>query len=170
MKWYSYIFCFILIAVGVFCGISLFRDIKAKSYVNGSIDISNQFSQESFNYSNTSVVLYHDTYDETDTYTFEKDLLKVNDFNGQEKQYQVILNDFVLTNADIKAGSVFVPISMDFYDTDGKIICSSQLNLSLKFLSDKTTLNLSTTGKENASFFEQYFKDNGIRLRVVEIL
>ena len=41
---------------------------------------------------------------------------------------------------------------------------------SIKFLSNKTQLILSTIGKESASFLEQYFNNNGIRLKVVEIL
>ena len=86
MKWYTYIICFILIVVGTFCGIQLYKEVKAESYVNGSIDISNQFSQESFNYSSTSLVFYHDLYDTTDTYSFDKELLKVDDFNGKDKE------------------------------------------------------------------------------------
>ncbi len=170
MKWYSYVICFIFIVVGVFCGLQLYREIKAESYVNGSIDISNKFSQDSFNYSNTSVVFYHEINDDTNTYSFEKDLIKVEDFNGEDKKYKVTLNDFVLLDAKINAGSIYSLVNIDFYDTNNEIVCKSQLNISIKFLSNKTTLNLSTIGKENASFLEQYFKDNGIRLRVIEIL
>ena len=43
MKWYSYVICFVLILVGAFCGIQLYREVKAESYINGSIDISNKF-------------------------------------------------------------------------------------------------------------------------------
>ena len=170
MKWYTYLICFVLIIVGVFCGIELYKEVKADSYINGSIDISNQISQESFNYSSTSLVLYHDIYDETDTYSFEKELLKVDNFNGKDKNYQVVLNDYILIDSDINAGSVFSLFNMDFYDTDGNIICNSIMNISIKFLSNKTELVLSTTGKESASFLEQYFNNNGIRLKVVEIL
>lgn len=35
-----YLLAFVLIVVGVFCGIRLYKEIKAESYVNGSIDIS----------------------------------------------------------------------------------------------------------------------------------
>ena len=154
----------------MFCGLQLYREIKAESYVNGSIDISNKFSQDSFNYSNTSVVFYHEINDDTNTYSFEKDLIKVEDFNGEDKKYKVTLNDFVLLDAKINAGSIYSLVNIDFYDTNNEIVCKSQLNISIKFLSNKTTLNLSTIGKENASFLEQYFKDNGIRLRVIEIL
>lgn len=170
MKWYTYLICFVLIIVGVFCGIELYKEVKAESYINGSIDISNQFSQESFNYTSSSVTFYNDIYDETQTYTFDKELLKVDDFNGEKNEYQVLLNDYVLFDSDINAGSVFSVIYMDFYDTNGEIVCNASMNISIKFLSNKTQLTLTTTGNENASFFEQYFSDNGIRLKVMEIL
>ena len=165
-----YLLAFVIIVASVFCGIRLYKEIKAESYINGSIDISNRFTQESFNYSSTSAVFYHDLYDDTDTYTFEKDLLKVENFDGKKKTYQVILNDYVLLNTEINAGSVFATVDMDFYDTNGNVINSAVMRISVKFLSNKTTLTLATTGKENASFLEQYFADNGIRLRIIEIL
>ena len=165
-----YVIAFVLIVVGVFCGIRLYKEIKAESYINGSIDISNRFTQESFNYSSTSVVFYHDLYDDTDTYAFEKDLLKVENFDGKKKTYQVVLNDYVLLNTEINAGSVFATVDMDFYDTNGNVINSAAMKISVKFLSNKTQLTLATTGNENASFLEQYFADNGIRLQIIEIL
>ena len=99
-----YILAFALIVAGVFCGLRLYKEVKAESYINGSIDISNRFSQESFKYTSTSVVFYHDLYDDTDTYSFEKDLLKTENFDGENKKYNVVLNDYVLLNCDIKAG------------------------------------------------------------------
>ena len=170
MKWYSYVICFILILVGAFCGIQLYREVKAESYINGSIDISNKFSQENFNYTSTSLIFYHDLYDDTDTYKFEQDLLKVESFNGQKKEYQVWLNDFILLDTEFNAGSIYSTVKMDFYDEYGSIINSAEMKISIKYLSSKTVLTLSTTGQENASFLEQYFADNGIRLKVIEIL
>ncbi len=165
-----YIIAFAIIVAAVFCGIQLYKEIKAESYVNGSIDISNRFSQESFNYSSTSVVFYHDLYDDTDTYAFEKDLLKVDDFDGTKNTYRVVLNDYILLNTQVSAGSVFATVNMDFYDTEGRIINSAEMKISVKFLSGKTQLTLATTGNANASFLEQYFTDNGIRLQIIEIL
>lgn len=169
MKWYTYLICFILIIVGVFCGIELYKEIKAESYVNGSIDISNKFSQESFNYSSSSVAFYHDDYDTTDTYTFQKDLLVVDSFNGLENTYQVVLNDYILFDTEFNAGSIFSTIDIDFYDTDGNIVCNADMKISIVFLSNKTQLELTTIGDESSSFLEQYFTDNGIRLQVIQI-
>lgn len=165
-----YLLAFVIIVVGIFCGIELYKEVKAESYINGSIDISNRFSQESFSYSSTSVVFYHDLYDDTDTYTFEKELLKVDDFDGKKKSYQVVLNDYVIMNSEINAGSVFATVDMDFYDVGGNVVKSATMKISVMFLSNKTQLILSTVGNENASFLEQYFADNGIRLSIVEIL
>ena len=113
---------------------------------------------------------YDNLYDETDTYYFEQDLLKVEDFNGKNKDYQIWLNDFILLQSDINAGSIYSVAYIDFYDEYNNLIQASTLNISIKFLSNKTQLTLSTEGKENASFLEQYFSDNGIRLKVIEIL
>ena len=170
MKWYTYLICFVLIIIGVFCGIELYKEIKAESYVNGSIDISNKFSQDSFNYSSSSVTFYHDDYDTTDTYTFQKDLLVVDSFNGKEKTYQVILNDYILLDTEFNPGSIFSTVAIDFYDTDGNVICNADMKISIVFLSNKTQLTLATVGDKDAGFLQQYFTDNGIRLRVVEIL
>lgn len=170
MKWYTYLICFVLVMVGTFCGIQLYKEVKAESYINGSIDISNKFSQENLNYSSTSLVFYHDLYDDTDTYVFEQDLPKVENFNGQKKSYELWLNDFIILDAEFNAGSVYSTVQLDFYNEYGNIIYSSKLNISVKYLSSKTQITLSTKGQESASFLEQYFKDNGIRLKIVEIL
>lgn len=170
MKWYTYLICFVLVIVGTFCGIQLYKEVKAESYINGSIDISNKFSQENLNYSSTSLVFYHDLYDDTDTYAFEQDLPKVENFNGQKKAYELWLNDFIILDAEFNAGSVYSTVQLDFYNEYGNILYSSKLNISVKYLSSKTQITLSTKGQESASFLEQYFKDNGIRLKIVEIL
>ena len=165
-----YIVCFLMITVGGISGIQLYKEVKAESYVNGTIDISNQFRQESFNYYNTSLVFYHYLYDDTDTYSFEIDTLKVDDFNGKDKKYQVWLNDYYLLNTDFNSGSIFSVVYMDFYDTQGIMVNNAEMQISIRFLSNKTSLRIVTQGNVNASYLEQYFADNGIRLRVVEIL
>lgn len=169
MKWYTYLICIILIVAGTFCGIRFFQDVKAKSYVNGSIDISNSFSQECFNYSSTSVIFYHDIYNDDDLYVFDIDLLKSDDFNGLEKTYHMKLNEFILLDAVYNFRSIFAVFNVEFYDTDFSLKYTSALNISIKFLSNKTQLTLSTTGEESARYLEQYFNDYGITLKVVEI-
>ena len=172
MKWYVYVICFALVIGGVFCGLRLHTLMTAESYVNGSINIQNKFSMTSFYYDSSkdgAVVLYNDIYNNPENYSYEQSLLPVDDFNGQKNTYQIVLNGYTLTDTQVLAGSVFVVVLLDFYDTNGDLVCSSFLNISIKFLSNKTTLTLSTTGGENASFLTQYFNDYGIRLKINEI-
>ena len=170
MKWYVYVICVVLIILGILCGIKLYKEIKSESYVNGSIDIENIFSQKDFAYSTTSFTLYHDLYDDTNTYVFEQNLLQVEDFNGLENQYLVFFNDKLITNTQITAGAVYSTIEMDFYSISGSLISKVQANLTLKFFSDKTNLLVSVQGQENANLFEQYAKANGFRLKIEKIL
>jgi len=144
--------------------------MTAESYVRGSIDIQNQFSMTSFSYVNTSVEFYNDIYDSSNTYIYETALLRVDDFNGLKNKYEVVLNGYTITETQVSAGAVFSKVYLDFYDTSGNLICSSSLDISIKFLSDKTTLTIATVGSMNASFLTQYFADNGIRLKINQIL
>lgn len=169
-KLIPYFLGLIFIFTGAFSGYSLYKDMKAESYVVGSIDITSQYSQEEFNYSSSSVVFYNDIYDETDTYSFEKELLKVDDFNGLKNDYELWLNDFILLSTEFNAGSIYSSATIDFYDEYSELLQSSTMNISIKFLSNKTQLTLSTSGSTNAQFLEQYFSDYGIRLKVIKIL
>ena len=163
-----YIIGSLVIISGIICGIAFYKEVTASSYVNGSIDIQNQFSMESFQYGSNSVVFYRDS-NNSQTYTYSTDLLKVDDFNGEKKNYEVVVNDYVLP-ATVNAGAVDTVLMLDFYSTDGSLICSSQMRINIKFLSNKTQLTFSTTGEQQAQFLEQYFKDYGIRLRINEII
>ena len=168
MKWYSYLICCLCIIVGVFFGLNWYQDVTAQSYVNGDINISNKFSQESFNYSSSAVVFTPT--ENAESYAFETELIEVDGFNGVKKDYTVKLNEYVLTDTTITAGSVKANVNMDFYDTEGDVVCNGELTIVIRFLSDKTQLQLSCPNQASATFFENYFSDNGIRLLVIENL
>ncbi len=168
MKWYSYIICSFLILVGCFFGIKFYQDLTATSYVNGSIDITNKFSQDSFYYVNSSVVFYPT--ENSEAYAFEIDCLETENFDGERKEYKVVLNNYILTDTTITGGSISSVIKMDFYDVDGKLLHNAEMNLLIRFLSEKTQLKLSCADQTSATYFENYFSDNGIRLGVIEQL
>lgn len=161
-----YIIGSLVIISGLICGVAFYKEVTAKSYVNGSINIQNQYSMESFQYNSNSVVFYQNS--GTNTYTYSTELLKVADFNGEKKNYEVVVNDYILP-ATVSAGAVDTTLLLDFYSTSGELTCSSAMKINIKFLSDKTQLTFSVVGEKQAQFLEQYFKDNGIRLRINEI-
>lgn len=161
---------YILSAVIIFgacvCGVQLYKEITAKSYVNGSIDIQNQFVAESFVYSTSSVVFNKES---ENFYLYEIDLIPVDNFNGEEKEYEVKLNYYDLFNAEIKAGFVNSDIQIDFYDTNGELLNSSNLNIKVEFLSNKTNLKLATYSLEESEYLTQYFQDRGFTLKILEL-
>ena len=109
-------------------------------------------------------------YDTSETYVFEKNLAKVENFNGLENKYSVKLNDYILTDSKISAGTIISNMVIYFYDLNGAIICEPNLQIIINFYANKTELLLSTQGEENASFLEEYFDNNGLCLEVIEIL
>ena len=95
---------------------------------------------------------------------------KVADFNGLTKNYEVILNKYIVFDTTITAGAVKSLVDFDFYNTAGNLVCSAKLQIDVKFTAQEngTVLKLSTIGSQQASFLEQYFLDNGIRLYINE--
>lgn len=162
-----YILCGVIIIAGIIVGIQFYKELTAKSYINGQIDISNQFISESFEYKSSSVVFTKNG--TTNIYTYEIDLTKVEDFNGENKKYEVKLNDYVLFNAVITAGSVSADLQIDFYDTNNSQVCSSELKILVEFINNKTKLKLATEGASQAEFLTQYFEDYGFRLNIAEL-
>lgn len=167
MKWYSYAICCVLIVLGTFFGIRLVQEIASESYVNGDIDITNEFYQESFKYNSSTVPFYPTGEDEN--YAYNINLLPTENFDGEENDYIVKLNDYVLIT-NIYAGKITAEVYTDFYDTEGNILCNGAMSVSMEFFSDKTTLTLTCADENSAKYFEQYFNSYGINLTVSEIL
>lgn len=157
----------IFIISGIFCGIAFVKGITAKSEINGSSVTLNKFSEESFKYHVSSIELYGES--AKGDYLFTKKLLPLEDFNGKEYVYEIILNDYKLPNVEISAGNVNTTITIEFYDTNGELLQSSELEINVNFFTDRTELKLSTTGEYNELYLENYFKNNGFRLDINKI-
>ncbi len=158
----------VIIVIGIFSSIGLYKELSRKSFVNGSLDDVNMFSQTEFDYTSTSVAFYDNVNDSTDIRYFESSVVKVDDFNGLTKQYKVTLNDHTLL-ADIEAGYITTSMTMQFYDAHNVLLCEGTLYITIEFLSDKTNLKMHVENGVQAQYFEKYFKENGIRLKAIEV-
>jgi len=177
MKWYIYPICLVLMLLGVYSGITMWQKIHAESYINGSINITNEFYFESFTYDNSlfgNAVVFPPTtpYDTPDTiYAWQSENLPtVPTFNGTEKQYQIEVNGYRIFGATVNAGGVIIRTNIDFYDTENNLLCSAYYDLSVRFLSNRTELEIRTKGQQNANFIEQFFADNGLRIKIKELI
>lgn len=154
----------LIIVIAVICSINFYRISSAESYINGSISVENKYSTQDFKYSTTDIVFV-----EEDTYIYQIDLLKVQDFDGVNKNYSVYLNEYLLI-CDINYGSIKTNFVADFYDENGnKLLNKANLEINVRFLNQRTELELKTETLEEAEFFEQFFSDYGFRLEVKEI-
>ena len=166
----GYFFATVLIVSGVFCGIGCYKEIKSESYINGSINIENKLYSDTFVYGSNDIVFYEKQQENKDTtYYYLKEFVPVENFNGEDKTYNVYLNDYLL-DCDIKGGSIFSLFEMNFYGVDGELDHSGTLNLSIQFLSNKTVLKLETVNKTSSEYFSNYFKNKGFFIEVSEIL
>jgi len=163
--------------LGVWSGITMWQKIHSESYINGSINITNEFYFESFTYDNylfNEAIVFPPTtpYDTEETvYAWaSENLPKVPTFNGIENTYQIEVNGYRIFGATINAGGIIIQTSIDFYDTENHLLVASYYNLSIRFLSNRTELEIKTKGQQNANFIEQYFADNGLRIKIKEIL
>lgn len=161
-----YIFAVVVITVGSMSAFGLYKDVTAKSYVVGSLDYEYLTTQESLTYIRSSISFYKDD-SVNNGYYYEDNLLKTEDFNGLEHEYLVKLNDYVLTNTIINAGSIYSVINIDFYDVENDIVCNACLDISIQFLSDKTKLRMNTSLKD-VPYLEDYFSNYGFNLEIVE--
>jgi hypothetical protein len=177
MKWYWYILIFVagivLILSGIYCGIKWYKDAHAESYIVGSINITNKLSQESFSYSavKNPIQFYHNDYDDTDTYSFTaENLPKVPDFNGLTNTYEIVLNKYLILDPTINAGGIVFRLPIDFYGIENNLMCSAYMDISIRFLTNRTELSITTQGNENSQFLQQYINDNGFELYINKII
>ena len=159
-----YVIGAIIIAVGILSTIGLVKELKAESYVNGSIDIPTN-TEQVLNYSATNLTLYDDPNDNLSIYSYSTTLPSTT-FDGNEYRYNVSLNEYQLIDITIGAGYIYTVATMSFYNVNGDLQCEAIINISILFLSNETQLQISVEGTEQSEYIEQYFNGNGIRLLV----
>lgn len=169
MKWWGYLICIALIISGVFCGIGLIKQIKAESYINGTLTDKNEFSQENFHYTTTQFTMYHDAYDETDTYYYDINLTPVEDFDGECNDYELYVNNYRLFDVTVNFGSINANMPLNFYDVYSEVMNASNIKINLSFYANKTNLNISVIGFESSKFVTSYFVNNGLNIFVKKI-
>ncbi len=139
-KFVFYIISAVIVIVGIVCSIYFFRDLTSRSYINGEIDIRNQFITQSFEYKSSSVTFY-EVDENLGIYSFEKDLTIVENFNGETKKYKVVLNDYELYDSEITAGRVTSSLDFEFFDVENNLIVRAPLSIKVEFLNNKTKLS-----------------------------
>ena len=163
--------CVAAVCSGIYCGITWFQRAHSTSHIIGQLNIDNSYTQESFTYSNAKhpIVFYHDDYDDTDFWSFSEDLESVPSFDGSKKQYEITLNNYIILEPNILFRAVSFRVPIVFKDLDGSITCDTYFDVVIKFYTDKTKFEITTTGDRNRQFIERYIQANGFELFITEV-
>ena len=156
---------------GVYCGIKWYKDAHSKSHVIGALEVNNNTTQDNFSYSNAEnpIVFYHDDYNSTGLYYFTAELDAVPSFDGDKKQYEILLNDYLILEPTILFRMVSFRVYINFKDVDSSLLCETYFDVSIKFLSDKTDFRIEMYGEENSQYVARYIESNGFELFINEI-
>lgn len=166
----AYVLGLVIIIGGVFAGMRLQKLLSAESYINGSLNNMNQFVVENFNYSASNINFYDEFPNDEIPPTFEIDMPKVENFNGETLSYKITLNNYYLTETIFSAGAIYSIFYIDFNDTENETLQSCSMQIRIQYLNNRTNLKITTETQDEQAFLEQYFEDNGIRLKVIEVL
>ena len=166
MKWYSYLFCFILIIAGVFCSIGLYNEFTNNSGVYGtfeSVETVNKFDEvlkvdegvipfESSDYVNYSAKIAQEPVK----------------FDGSKEDYAVLFNGNLLSDVEIYSGKITAVITLNFYNTEGAKVATAVVNVLIEFLDSNTIITFTTKNENNSfAYLNQYMNVNGAILKVV---
>lgn len=166
MKWYSYIICFILIIVGVFCTIELVDLFSVKSGEYGSV-ISYQTHGD---YEEFSKFDYGTIDFDTEDYITYKNISTFGSqqFDGTKEDYTLFFNGQPLNNVVQTAGRINGDLSLKFYDLNGEEITTADIHFVVEYLASATKVTTTITNVDNSvSYLNAYMEINGAVLQVV---
>ena len=154
----------LVIAAGIYSSINLYKEVNAKSYINGEIPLFSQFQVEDFSYCSSQIVL---TKDNNGQFTYEVDTLKVKDFDGIENTYKIYFNDKNIP-AKVNAGSIEINCKLNFLSTENETLNLAPLKIQVNFLSESTTIKIATNNQESANYLQKYFLVNGFSIKAIK--
>lgn len=156
---------------GVFCGVKWFQRAHRESHIIGQLNIDNSYVQESFSFSAAKhpIAFYHDDYDDTELYTYDEELEAVPSFDGDKKQYEIVLNDYLILEPTVLFRAVNFRVNMNFRDVDGSMLCETYYDVTIRFFEDKTEFHIEMNGDQNRQYIERYIQFNGFELFINEI-
>ncbi len=166
MKWKHYLICAILIIVGMVCGIELFRILDIKSGEYGSVFVYDELnSYQEFSKFDYGIIDFatDDFVNYTSITTYANQ-----DFDGTKSDYYLFFNGRPLNNVTQTAGKISGDLIIKFYDLDGIVITTAQLNFTVEYLANSTKVTIATHNQNNSiSYLNAYMNINGAVLKVV---
>ena len=137
--------------------------------IGEGVDISWTNTVETFEYN--SVLLNLSLDEETNSYVANIETLPVEDFDGDNNEYRISINETICSKTSYGAGKISGSLHKVFEDIDGNVIADTTLEVQISFYMNKTVIDISCSDSETAvTCWQNYFKNFGFRLSVENIL
>lgn len=169
--WLQALICSLIILISVVFGIYYYREyIKPHSYVLGTPTETSPFTKLALaDYiSNENVLFSQDLRDcsfgvdtETKIAKYEFNFEHV-DFNGLTEKYLLCVNDYIVSDITIGAGTISAKYPLTFYDVNNEVLCSTEINLGLSFYSLGTKFVAQLPSADLGYFMKYLETDNFI--------
>lgn len=165
LSWWQLLICLLLICGAIISGIKYFEMRTKESYIIGNIE--DKWTIDTFRYNSKSIVF--NKHEDKDNEYFYKTKLDKLEFNGEKNTYKIYLNDKPIIKSNITAGAVYFENEEVFKDTNSQIITNAVLKVSVRFLNDRTEMELICIGEIESAFYSQLISDKGFFLKILEV-
>ena len=165
--------CALLCVIGFACFGAYYRDyIKPKSYSIGIIEelgykklaIKDYLSDDEVIFSQNindgafknenGIAIYE--------YNFDP-----KEFNGEEKDYMIYVNDYMVNNITETAGTVGGEYVINYYDVNKSVLCSSTISIDFSFYALQSKLKVSLNNAD-IGYLMNYFKIDNFVITLAE--
>ena len=167
MKWYHYIFCFVIIMLGLYSCFELYNIFSVSSMDVGtyeSIETVNEYTDVSkFDYG----FIDFDTEDYvtfTDVTAFEPI-----QFDGSKNNYVLLFNGEPVSETTLTSGKISGTFNLAFYDLNGDKITTANLDILIEYFASQTKVTMTIVNtNDSIAYLNTYMNLNGAILKVVE--
>ena len=166
MRWYHYLICCIICIFGIISIIELIDLFNVSSVEYGKVlsiesiqnlQVENDFDLGYLDFESKDNVNY--TCEVSQAYQA---------FNGSEKDYKLMLNGQLAHDVKVSSGKIEGIFTINFYNTDGEKITTSDIEVNIEFLATDTILTFKTQNiNDSMSYLNKYFDINGLRLKIL---
>lgn len=165
--WYYIIVCSLVITICSILYMNYYKEYVApKSYTIGSfkprdytvLEIKEQLTPEDvlFSHDFDNVSFKVDESTNIATYEFSSSPIE---FNGENNDYVIYVNNYIVSNLDVTAGAISGTHTIKYYDVDKSVLATSTLNLSFASYT-KNLLFKITLPADDIGLLMRYFEVN----------
>lgn len=170
MKWYTYLICFVITIIGLFCTIELTEMFGVKSLDIGKpIVIEKENKEELCKYDLSDMKF--EAYEHSSVYFVYSDSFDYVQYDSRFNEYELLINGNKVPNVNYLPGAITSLLTTNYYDYNNDLIATSQLSITITFKATQTLVELKSynDSTNNISYLQKYIDINGFVLQVIDL-